>query len=87
MKPEFPPGDTEAADEDNISPEVRALNFTPIDARHLSSLPLIRARVLNLLKVSKNQIHPANNLIVTIVRILRLTIISSILYTKIPTGI
>ncbi|SJL05812.1 uncharacterized protein ARMOST_09148 [Armillaria ostoyae] len=66
LKPEFPPGDTEAADEDNISPEVRALNFTPIDARHLSSLPLIRARVLNLLKVSKNQIHPANNLIVTI---------------------
>ncbi|KAK0465216.1 uncharacterized protein EV420DRAFT_1759926 [Desarmillaria tabescens] len=66
LKPEFPPGDVEAADEDNISPEVRALNFTPIDARHLSSLPLIRARVLNLLKVSKNQIHPANNLIITI---------------------
>ncbi|KAK0208398.1 hypothetical protein DFS33DRAFT_1303084 [Desarmillaria ectypa] len=66
LKSEFPPGDADAADEDNISPEVRALNFTPIDARHLSSLPLIRARVLNLLKVSKNQIHPANNLIITI---------------------
>ncbi|KAG7450158.1 uncharacterized protein BT62DRAFT_884415 [Guyanagaster necrorhizus] len=66
LKPEFPLGDAEAADEDNIPPEIRALNFTPIDARHLSSLPLIRARVLNLLKVSKNQIHPANNLIITI---------------------
>ncbi|KAK0478540.1 hypothetical protein IW261DRAFT_1551813 [Armillaria novae-zelandiae] len=66
LKPEFPSGDADAADEDNVSPEVRALNFTPIDARHLSSLPLIRARVLNLLKVSKNQIHPANNLIITI---------------------
>ncbi|KAK0198496.1 hypothetical protein F5146DRAFT_1158718 [Armillaria mellea] len=66
LKPEFSSGDADAADEDNISPEVRALNFTPIDARHLSSLPLIRARVLNLLKVSKNQIHPANNLIITI---------------------
>lgn len=66
VRPEFLSGDGDAADEDNTSPEVQALNFTPIDARHLSSLPLIRARVLNLLKVSKNQIHPANNLIITI---------------------
>ena len=41
--------------------------FTPIDARHLSSLPLIRARVIKLLQASKNHIHPSNNLLVTIV--------------------
>lgn len=41
--------------------------FTPIDSRHLSSLPLVRARVLKLLQASKNHIHPSNNMLVTIV--------------------
>ncbi|KAK2461682.1 hypothetical protein APHAL10511_006145 [Amanita phalloides] len=42
------------------------LDFSPIDARHLSSLPLVRARVVKLLQVAKNQIHPSNNMLVTI---------------------
>lgn len=43
-----------------------SLGFTSIDARHLSSLPLIRARVVKLLQASKNHIHPSNNLLVTV---------------------
>ncbi|KAG9223138.1 hypothetical protein PLEOSDRAFT_155121 [Pleurotus ostreatus PC15] len=42
------------------------LGFTPIDARHLSSLPLIQARVMKLLKASHNHIHAANNMLLKI---------------------
>lgn len=41
--------------------------FQPIDARHLSSLPLVRARIVKLLKASKNNMHASNNLILAIV--------------------
>lgn len=44
------------------------LTFTPIDARHLSSLPLVSARVVRLLKASKNHIHASNNMLITLVR-------------------
>ena len=37
--------------------------FPPIDARHLSSLPLVSARIVKLLKMSKNNMHAANNII------------------------
>ncbi|KAH7927378.1 hypothetical protein BV22DRAFT_1127415 [Leucogyrophana mollusca] len=40
--------------------------FDPIDSRHLSSLPLVRNRVVKLLKASKNYIHASNNLLMTI---------------------
>ncbi|PFH54764.1 hypothetical protein AMATHDRAFT_52646 [Amanita thiersii Skay4041] len=40
--------------------------FTPIDARHLSSLPLVRARVVKLLRASRNHIHPSGNILITI---------------------
>ena len=40
-----------------------SLNFTPIDARHLSS-----GRVIRLLKVSKNHMHASNNMLITLVR-------------------
>lgn len=43
------------------------VEFEPMDARHLSSLPLVRARVIKLLKASRNNLHPANNIIVTLV--------------------
>ncbi|KAF8973687.1 hypothetical protein BDZ97DRAFT_1900484 [Flammula alnicola] len=43
-----------------------SLKFTPIDARHLSSLPLVSARVIRLLKASKNHIHASNNMLITI---------------------
>ena len=45
-----------------------SLNFTPIDARHLSSLPLISGRVIRLLKASKNHMHASNNMLITLVR-------------------
>lgn len=43
------------------------LDFEPVDARHLSSLPLIKNRIVKLLKASPNNIHASNNLIITIV--------------------
>ncbi|KAG1810103.1 uncharacterized protein HD556DRAFT_1428263 [Suillus plorans] len=42
------------------------LEFEPVDARHLSSLPLIKNRIVKLLKASPNNIHASNNLIITI---------------------
>ena len=58
----------EEALEEEPTNEKLALDFTPIDARHLSSLPLVRSRVVKLLKASKNYIHESNNLLITIVR-------------------
>jgi hypothetical protein len=43
------------------------LDFEPVDSRHLSSLPLIKNRIVKLLKASQNNIHASNNLIITIV--------------------
>ena len=54
-------------DEDRVT-DPKSLEFTSIDARHLSSLPLIRARVVKLLKASRNQMHAANNMLITLVR-------------------
>ncbi|ESK95510.1 hypothetical protein Moror_12696 [Moniliophthora roreri MCA 2997] len=54
----------EAEDEEQTS--TVKLDFPPIDSRHLSSLPLVRARVIKLLKASKNNMHAAGNMIVTL---------------------
>lgn len=43
------------------------VKFDPIDARHLSSLPLIQSRVVKLLKHSESHTHPSQNLLVAIV--------------------
>jgi transcription factor C subunit 3 len=53
--------------EEESTAERPALDFTPIDARHLSSLPLVKSRVVRLLKASKNYIHESNNMLITIV--------------------
>lgn len=58
--------DTPDIDEDAVDPDF--LEFSPIDARHLSSLPLVRGRVVQLLKSSKNHIHASNNMLLRIVR-------------------
>ncbi|KAG1730414.1 uncharacterized protein EDB91DRAFT_786767 [Suillus paluster] len=42
------------------------LDFEPVDSRHLSSLPLIKKRIVKLLKASQNNIHASNNLMITI---------------------
>lgn len=52
---------------DNGGAEDKSLDFTPIDARHLSSLPLVRARVVKLLKESTNNIHASANILIAIV--------------------
>jgi oxalate---CoA ligase len=47
-----------------------ALDFTPIDTRHLSSFPLVRGRLIRLLKASQNQMHAANNILLALVSFL-----------------
>ncbi|KAG0697275.1 hypothetical protein DFH29DRAFT_947152 [Suillus ampliporus] len=42
------------------------LDFEPVDSRHLSSLSLIKNRIVKLLKTSQNNIHASNNLMITI---------------------
>jgi hypothetical protein len=44
-----------------------SMAFDPMDARHLSSLPLVRARVVKLLKGSRNCMHPCNNILLKLV--------------------
>lgn len=51
------------------APHLGMIQFEPIDTRHLSSLPLIRARLEKLLKNSPSHMHRAQNLLVTIVEI------------------
>ncbi|KAG7098926.1 hypothetical protein E1B28_000821 [Marasmius oreades] len=54
-------------DEEEEQPEpVISPDFSPLDARHLSSLPLVRARVVKLLKASKNYMHVSTNMILTL---------------------
>ncbi|EIW86464.1 hypothetical protein CONPUDRAFT_86434 [Coniophora puteana RWD-64-598 SS2] len=52
------------ADEDQTP--LTDLQFEAIDSRHLSSLILVRSRLVKLLKASKNNVHPSNNLLVAI---------------------
>ncbi|KAJ7042665.1 hypothetical protein C8F04DRAFT_1390618 [Mycena alexandri] len=53
-------------EEDGIVPEPAGLHFSPIDARHLSSMPLVKARIIKLLKASKNSMHASNNMLIAI---------------------
>ena len=53
----------EAADE-----EPNKVKFDPIDSRYLSSAPLVRGRIIKLLKSTKNNIHAYTNLLLAIVR-------------------
>ncbi|OBZ79914.1 hypothetical protein A0H81_00461 [Grifola frondosa] len=60
--------DAGGADEDEQG-EAKALphvGFDPIDARHLSSMPLLRARVVKLLRNSPHHMHTSQNLLIKI---------------------
>jgi len=48
------------------TPNPSALSFDPIDQKHLSSLPVVRGRIVKLLKNSPNNLHAMHNLLVTI---------------------
>lgn len=43
------------------------VSFDPIDTRHLSSLPLVRARIVKLLRASHNNMHASTSMLVAIV--------------------
>jgi hypothetical protein len=66
---------TEAADtasshvlEEPADEETSAkVDFEPMDARHLASLPLVRARIVKLLKSSESYTHPSKNMLLIIV--------------------
>ncbi|KAG1777419.1 hypothetical protein EV702DRAFT_1179524 [Suillus placidus] len=60
------PEDTTPVDDGTPSASPLELDFEPVDSRHLSSLPLIKNRIVKLLKASQNNIHASNNLIITI---------------------
>lgn len=57
----------EAADVEDMDDDDYILRFSPIDSRHLSSLPLIKARLVKLLKACQNGIHASHNLLITLV--------------------
>ena len=69
---------TQPTDDDPAMNDWHNLDFSPIDARHLSSYPLVRNRVVSLLKASRNHMHPTTNLLIRIVRT-----ISSYAYTQV----
>lgn len=54
-------------DEIDGTPMNLQLAFDPIDLRHLSSTPLVRSRVIKLLKNSPHNMHTMHNLLATIV--------------------
>ncbi|KAF8559362.1 hypothetical protein OG21DRAFT_1594769 [Imleria badia] len=56
----------DTADEPTDQDGPSQILFDPIDSRHLSSLPLVKNRIIKLLKASKNHIHQSNNLLITI---------------------
>ncbi|KAF9243844.1 hypothetical protein BU15DRAFT_86274 [Melanogaster broomeanus] len=58
------PRDTAEESTDQGGPS--QLFFDPIDSRHLSSLPLVKNRIVKLLRASSNHIHASNNLLMTI---------------------
>ncbi|KAF9523601.1 hypothetical protein CPB83DRAFT_821291 [Crepidotus variabilis] len=60
------PDDSDSEDDAVAVAESQALNFTTIDARHLSSFTIIRSRVIKLLKASANHMHTSKNMIVTL---------------------
>lgn len=55
-------------DAEDAKKEATKLQFDPIDARFLSSAPLVRARLVKLLKHSQNQMHAYKNIMIAIVR-------------------
>jgi hypothetical protein len=58
----------EGAEDDDVEVGAAAdVKFDEIDARHLSSLELVKARIVKLLKASEGFIHPSQNLILKIV--------------------
>ncbi|KAI5829674.1 hypothetical protein K523DRAFT_416530 [Schizophyllum commune Tattone D] len=57
---------TQPTDDDPAMNDWHNLDFSPIDARHLSSYPLVRNRVVSLLKASRNHMHPTTNLLIRI---------------------
>lgn len=58
--------------EDDGQSKLGVIRFDPIDARHLSSLPLIKGRLEKLLRNSPHHMHRALNLVTAIVRVLHM---------------
>ena len=59
--------DSEDDDDQEETKTFAPVHFDPMDSRHLSSLPVLRARLAKLLKNCPHQMHTSNNLMVRIV--------------------
>ncbi|KAL6299663.1 hypothetical protein BKA93DRAFT_741989 [Sparassis latifolia] len=53
-------------DDTQMGPSSSDVEFSAIDSRHLSSLPLVRARIAKLLKNSPHHLHASQNLLLKI---------------------
>ncbi|CAA7259955.1 unnamed protein product [Cyclocybe aegerita] len=62
----LPTAEDVLVDDESDVEDLQSLDFTPIDARHLSSFPLISSRIIRLLKASRNRLHASNNMLVTL---------------------
>ncbi|KAH9912240.1 uncharacterized protein BXZ73DRAFT_107525 [Epithele typhae] len=59
-------GDSEEEDEADETKPLTNVHFDPIDSRHLSSLPVLKARLMKLLKNCPHQMHTSTNLMIKI---------------------
>ena len=69
--PAFPAVDNELTLDDKEEEDVEfntTISFEPIDTRHMSSLPLIRGRIIKLLQASENNMYLSQTMLVAIVR-------------------
>ena len=61
--------DSEEEDEGEETKPFAPIHFDPIDSRHLSSMTLLKSRLVKLLKACPHYMHTSNNLMLKIVRI------------------
>lgn len=60
----------DAEDDVGLDTSKADVTFEPLDLHHLSSLPILRARVVKLLLASPHQMHALNNLMARVVSII-----------------
>lgn len=54
-------------EEQDLDPSSTDIHFDPIDSRHLSSLDLVRSRIVKLLKAQERQMFLCTNILVALV--------------------
>jgi hypothetical protein len=65
-------------DDDDDLPAAPSVQLGAFDDRHLSSLPIVRARIIELLSKCTNNVHSTRNLLVSMVSSLASSAVSSV---------